>query len=90
MEDLFIKKQFATIKETQIDPPNKNELRVYCTFYDRKRKDNCDFLFQIRTHKPIDKWQNGKDRNMIAGVHLTIKEMEDILKYMKKAQKEKY
>ena len=80
-KDLMAKKDYATIREVKdLDEANENCIRVYCT------QAPDVFNFQIRTHKPItDVWKkNGVARNMIATVHLSIVEVEEILHYMKK------
>ena len=82
---LIIQKIWAEIKEIiMIDQKTKKEmhnddvLRVWCTSHPDV------FKFQIRTYKPINAgWKKGKSRNMIATISLTIKEVENILKYMK-------
>ncbi|MCW4050401.1 MAG: hypothetical protein NWE89_11775 [Candidatus Bathyarchaeota archaeon] len=84
MKDLIIDKEYAFIGEIKLsdDRHNDNCLRVYCNQYPDQ------FLFQVRTYKPITERGNGKKRDMIANVTLTIKEVEDILEYMKKRQDE--
>ena len=68
---------FAEIYEAKDITENENMLRVYCVQYPNS------FVFQIRTFKPINNRGNGRARNMIAGVHLTIEEVEKILSFMK-------
>jgi poly(3-hydroxybutyrate) depolymerase len=77
-------KQFAEIQEVKdLEKPNKNEVRVYCSQYDARDHNNSAYNFQIRTHKGLG-WPcgKGKPRDMVATVSLTVKEMEEILAYM--------
>jgi hypothetical protein len=77
MEDLFIKKQYATIHEIKgLEHDNENEIRVY-------KNSPETFNFQIRTHKPITDNFVGVKRNMIANVSLTLEEIEQIYNYIK-------
>lgn len=78
-EDLFIEKKYADIKEVKdLKENNENVVRVYCTSYPD------GFNLQIKTFKPtLDFSKTAKPRNMIATVNMTIKDMEEILAYMK-------
>lgn len=78
MNNLFIKKQFAEIKEIpDLAYENEDMLRIWCNL------TPDSFTFQIRTFKPITQWGKGKSRNMMANVNLTITEVEEILEFMK-------
>ncbi len=80
MTDLMAKKKYARIQEVKnLKEPNENCIRVYCVQWPDV------FNFQIRTHGPIQASYNkqGKPRDMIATVSLTLTEMEQILAYMK-------
>ena len=81
MINLIAKKPRAEIYEVKnMDRENDNCIRVYCT------QVPDVFHFQIRTFKPItERWdkREGKSRNMVANVSLTITELEEILKYCK-------
>ena len=59
------------------DQDNVNEVVIYC----RQYPDS--FNFQIRTHKGIGEFNEGKERDMIATVSVNINEMEQILAFMK-------
>jgi len=79
-EDLIIEKRYAEIKQLKdVKEHNRNVVRVYRSFYPD------GYTFQIRTFKGIGEFGEGKKRDMIATVKLTIKEVEDILDYMKSA-----
>ena len=77
IKDIWIKKKYAEIKEIKAEHPNDNGLRVYCVQF----PDN--WHFQIRTHGSINYSGGGKERDMIAGLNLTIEEVEEILRQMK-------
>ena len=78
-QELKLKKTFAEIQEVKMgDAKNDNVLRIWCSQYPDT------FKFQIRTYKSICDFGRGKPRNMIATISLSIKEVEKILKYMKK------
>lgn len=76
--ELWKHDDFADNREAKdLDQDNENGLRVYCTQFPNS------FKFQIRTYKGILEWNEGKKRNMIANINLTIKDVEQILEYMK-------
>lgn len=78
-DDLYLEKEHGEIIEIKdLVQNNNNILRVYCIQYPN------DFRFQIRTYKPTNFFGRGKKRNMMANVSLSIKEVENILAYMKK------
>lgn len=76
---IFIKRPSARIREFKNLPENNdNVIRVWCEMYPDV------YNFQIRTFAPINgPFGEGKPRNMIATVHVTIEEVEEILRQMK-------
>lgn len=68
---------FAEIYELQNYENDENGLRIYC------RQFPDVFLFQIRTFKSILEHRKGKKRSMVAHLQLSIKDIEQILEYMK-------
>ena len=84
--ELHQQNDFAEIYEVKdMKEKNENKLRVFCDQFPNI------FKFQIRTHKPINGFfGNGKPRNMIAHLSLTIEEVEEILNYMKNYKLERY
>lgn len=76
---LLINKPYARIQEIKgADQNNDNVLRVYCEMFPDV------YIFQIRTFAPINgPFGEGKPRNMIASVTVTIEELEEILREMK-------
>jgi hypothetical protein len=81
MGDYTKPKNFAYIREVKdMEAPNTNQLRVYCDSVSAK-----SFNVQIRTHAPItDLGRKGSvARDMIAGITLTVGEMEELISYMK-------
>jgi hypothetical protein len=81
MGDYTTPKDYAYIREVKHMPePNTNQLRIYCDSISAK-----SFNIQIRTHAPItDLGKKGSvPRNMIAGITVTVSEMEEVISYMK-------
>lgn len=78
-QEIIIPKKFAEIKEVKgLPEPNDNVLRVWCNMYPDS------YNFQIRTHGPINgPFGEGKPRDMIATVFVSIEELEEILRQMK-------
>ncbi len=76
-QDIWIKKKYAVVKEIKGCDPIINGLRVYCTQF----PDN--WYFQIHAHGSTNPLGGGKERDMIAGLTLTIEEVEEILRQMK-------
>ncbi len=75
---IFIKRPYAEIKEIKgLSEPNDNVIRIYCQQYPEA------YTLQIRTHKPTDKYGEGKPRDMIATTWITIEEVEELLREMK-------
>lgn len=79
--DFYLDRPYARIfelpkyyKQTE---PQRECIRVY-------PQGIHGFTFQIRTSKKIN--ENGKPRNMIASVDITMKEMKKIMKYMEQKE----
>lgn len=81
--EVFIEKEYASIyeiKDLKNEIVQRNEIRIY-------RNTPSTFNLQIRTHKPINEYQNGKPRKMIANVCLTFEEIESIYRFIKMEKK---
>ena len=72
---IMIDKPFAEIKE--IDNEAGQYLRVWCDMYPNV------YSLQIRATNSLKYYSNGKARNLIATVSVTIEELETILAEMK-------
>ena len=80
--DLWIKKQFAEIKQVGKEE-QENCIRLYCSQFPN------GFTLQIRTFKPIDEYQKGVKRPMMASVNITLQELKQLVEYAEK-EKSKY
>jgi hypothetical protein len=77
MSQMFIKKPYAEIMEVKGEP-EEGTLRVYCMMYPNV------YNLQIRARGPLGgRYSKGTPRNMIATIHVTVEEVEELLRQMK-------
>lgn len=77
-KEFSIKKAISINEVNRLISPIKNCIRVYLY------QSPDTFTFQIRGNTSILEFRKGKLRDMVASVDVNIKEMEQILDYMKK------